>query len=716
MNRKITRSTVNEAQYSAPQFPTSGFPLSYRRYMSAMLGRIHVAGFHYTIAGDKISGKTSGRCTFKRIVTPLVSPVNAMQYNIYLPFRPLDRSFKKGITPTKQNAMSANWTMPLFNTRYLVDQIMRAYFGNSYNEDLTGTPLANFFQSLANLSTNYQTATLADLATDEQMTLDQLLYQTGTGALGLVALPLYSLTNDSGLLAKMADSLYMRDALLDISESITSKLGSSTNPLSGSMLLMDFLNLYFSTLLTPFIGRYSYYAELKYEFLRPFDFYRLSRQLASAGAFATYANWLTNFSDTPQNEYAIRAMYAVWYELFRNVDLEPVSTTLPDWQEWSSTSIFDMSAGGNLCYLLYRIRSWEKDMFISSQVDDMSRHVYAPIMADSDAGVSYHEDAMNNNDIQSYSDGYPANTLSPANLAGFRKPEQYNLGWVNPLTGQSEALTCPVPSNINDVLSALDSTFTSVYGLDLNTLRQSQMLERYLKRNYLFGDEYQDRMLAHYNSRVSDMRINKPEILSQSMDGYDMGQEVSNVSTDETKVGDRTATATVDVNGSEFSTYCEEFGIVLSLVCFMPRAMYDGTCPQVYMSKQIHLPLPEFASNNEEFGRKVEIAGSGLAPIGNSDADDNRFMFGRYPAYHAWRSRVDEVGGEFLDELQDSTFRRFFGMFSDDTTPKLNYFFIHCRPNLNMFADNIMYDTQLYGDLVNECFVERVLPVPVEQI
>lgn len=708
MNRKITRSTVNDEQYSAPQFPTSGFPLSYRRYMSAMLGRIHIGGFHYTMPGDKISGKTSGSCTFKRIVTPLVSPVNAMQYNVFLPFRPLDRSFKKGITPTKQNAMSANWTMPMFNTRYLVDQLMKAYELNSlpYASGKTYEDLFTYF--IVSVK-NAPTYTLNDVISDTAfqslfpgINLLDFLYGN-TPDQGVVSAAMHSLTDNTGILAKQADALYMRDALLDIAESITAKLGTKDNPLSGAMLLSDFLNIYLSTILTPFIGRFSYYGELKYEFIRPLDFYRLSHGLFGITSF------LSCFSDTPQNEYAIRAMYAVWYELFRNVDLEPVSSTLPDWQEWSSTSIFDMSAGGNLCYLLYRIRAWEKDMFISAQIDDLCRHVYAPIVSARSGQVSVHGDAMNNHD---------ANGENPSisSYFGTAKPESYTLHYRDQLTDTDTQITCPVPSNINDVLSALDQSFTGVYGLDLNTLRQSQMLERYLKRNYLFGDEYQDRMLAHYNSRVSDMRINKPEILSQSMDGYEMGQEVSNVSTDETKVGDRTATATVRVEGSEFNTYCEEFGIVLSLVCFMPRAMYDGSCPQIYMSKQIHLPLPEFATNNEELGRKCEIAGSGLAPIGGSDEDDNRFIFGRYPAYHAWRSRVDEVGGEFLDEMQDSTFRRFFGMFSDDTTPKLNYFFIHCRPNLNMFADPIMYNQQLFGDLIHECYVERVLPVPVETI
>lgn len=712
---KITRSTVNEQQYSAPEFPTSGFPMSYRRYSSFLLGRLHVGGFHFTMPGDKISGRTHGKdLTFNRIVTPIVSPVNAMQYNIYLPFRPLDRSFKKGITPTKLNAMSANWQMPLCNTRYLVDQILRAYFGLSYNASVGGTAIENFFLVNQNDIDFKQTASTVIASAVSQgdlpsgTTFASFLYGS---TIGIVTNFIKQLTADNNRFTNMADQLYMRDVLLDIAENITAKLGSADNPLSDSMLWSDFYNLFFSTLLTPFVGRYSYYGEFKYEYLRPFDFYRISRGYAAFSTpIDTYADFLDCFSNTPQNEYPLRAMYAIWYELFRNVDLEPVSNTLPDWQEWSSTSIFDMSAGGNLLYLVYRPRPWEKDMFISSQVDDMSRHVYAPVFNNHANQVAGHDDPINNLDAN--------NTSSvPDTFNGGTKPSVYTFTYRDQLTDQKAYIQCPVPSNINDVLSALDTTFSDVYGLDLNTLRQSQMLERYLKRNYLFGDEYQDRMLAHYNSRVSDMRINKPEVLSQGMDGYNMGQQVSNVSTDETKVGDRTATATVDVNGEEFTTFCEEFGIVISLVCFMPRAMYDGTTPQLYMSKQIHLPLPEFATNNEEFGRKSEIAGSGLAPVDGAGHDeDNRYIFGRYPAYHAWRSRVDEVGGMFLDELQDCTFRRFWGLFSDDTTPKLNYFFIHCRPNLNMFANNVLYDSQLYGDLINDCYVERVLPTPVEVI
>lgn len=313
MTKKITRSTVNEQQYSALEFSKSGFPLSYRRYSSYMLGRLHVAGFHWTMPGDKISGRTSGQCTFKRIVTPLVSPVNAMQYNIFLPLRPLDRSFQKGITPTKMNAMSANWTMPLFNTRYLVDQILKAYVNVAYNYTVSA---GDALMWIAEMVHDCQTSpsTTADVWCQNAAStplnvsdLSALLYGS-SGWKGFVNIIIESLTQDSTILCNMADDLYLRDALIDIADNITSKLGSKTNPLSGSITIGALVNLLLSTLLTPFIGRYSYYGEFKYEFLRPFDFYRIGFNLSKQISIVGWDDFLSLFSDTPQNEYAIRTI------------------------------------------------------------------------------------------------------------------------------------------------------------------------------------------------------------------------------------------------------------------------------------------------------------------------------------------------------------------------------------------------------------------------
>lgn len=688
MPKTITRSTVNEQQYSAPDFQKSGFPLNYKKYSSYILGRTHVSGFQYIMPGDKVSGQNKGNFTMKRLVTPMVAPIEVQQYNVFLPFRAIDRTFERAMAPSKNNNMSQAWETPKVNTRYLVDQILTALIGTANR----GSLLTIIENTVLTPNDPIGTTTVNSLY----------------GSTGLVDLAIDSLTNSSGTLYQMADKLYISDALIDVADNIRVKLGSSSNPLSASTTYADLTYLLLDCFLTPWVGRFSYYGEFKYKFLRPWDLYRISRGLGMTipSSGLQWNRFLLCFDDTPLCEYALRVMYAIWYEKFRNVDLEPVNSNLPDWRDFGSTSIFDISNGGNLCYLLYRIRPWYQDMFTSAQIDDLSRHVWAPVYSTSDTAY-YHENDENNLD---------ANEPDVSSINA-PKPASYTLRWRDQLDGSNKSITCPVPTNINDILSQNDLSAQDVYGLDLNSLRQTQQLERYLKRNYLFGDEYQDRMLAHYNSRVSDMRINRPEIISQSLNNAKRDQVVSNVSTAESNVGDRTATGTLSAGGDQFTFFAEEFGLLVNVLTFMPMAAYDGICPQVLLSKQVDFPLPEFATNNEEFGRKMEIADSGLnSQAVGSDDSDNRFMFGRYPAYHAWRERVDEVGGDFLDELQDCTFRRFWGMFSDDTTPKLNYYFIHCRPNLGMFANTVVYDSQIYGDVVHECFVERVLPTPVEVI
>ena len=108
----------------------------------------------------------------------------------------------------------------------------------------------------------------------------------------------------------------------------------------------------------------------------------------------------------------------------------------------------------------------------------------------------------------------------------------------------------------------------------------------------------------------------------------------------------------------------------------------------------------------------MEIATSGLIKNGV----ETKGMFGHYPYAHAWRGRVDEVHGSFLSSKQNWVFRRYFGMDTPDKAPKLNYIFLHCRPNIGMFQDAVRLNPQAYGSVVHNFYVERVLPVPVETI
>lgn len=706
MPNPVSRSTVNKEQYSAPEFSKSGFDMSYDKYGSYLLGRLQASGFQWVMPSDKMSGQNVGNFTFNRLVTPMVSPVDVAQYNFYLPLRAVDKTFERAMVPTKLNAMSASWSAPSFSIREVVRNVLFGFYADGGSTALSNLlKLFGFAYSVSQPNVVKLRDAIKYVAGFDDTTSDVDYYfwlfgEARVSDYNSAPLGWYwsvlSGRNAQNSIPKLLSDMYMKDALADLQEFFESRFGSPfVMNVSLDSLLRDFLYNVLDVFLSPWCGRYSYLSDFGYNYLRPKDIYDLVNHPRPVDPedITTFLSW---FDDTQLNEYPIRVLYVIWYEYFRDVNLEPVSTTLPDWHEFGSASI----VAENPCFLLYRFRSWAKDMFISAQIDDISRHVYAPVLDEGTRGMAYHTEEHNNRDTQRSLD-------SSFNVP---KPASYDVSYLDQLEGQEKTVRCPVPTNVNDYLSSLDVDFRDVYGLDLNTLRQAQMLERYLKRNYLFGDEYKDRMLAHYNSRVSDMRVNRPLLLSQSLNGANMEQQVSNVSTEKTNVGDRTATGTLSAGGDVFTNFAEEFGIVVNLITFLPKAQYDGLTPQLLLNKQVDFPLPEFATNNEEFGRKLEIASSGLS------VSDTAYMFGRYPAYHAWRSRVDVVGGMFLDELQDCTFRRFWGLDSDDSIPKLNYFFIHCRPNLNMFANKVLYDSQIYGKVHHEFFVERVLPTPVEVI
>lgn len=340
-------------------------------------------------------------------------------------------------------------------------------------------------------------------------------------------------------------------------------------------------------------------------------------------------------------------------------------------------------------------------MFISAGVDDISRHVFAPVLNADDNDST----KVLNNSLAPSVNGDEDNTV-------FGSLSSFDTSWRNPNTGEVKRLQVTLPSSIiTQLRNEYDAGRSAI---SLNNLRRANMLENWLKRIYYGGDEYRDRMLSLYGARIEDYRINRPEWLSSSLDSRDVKQEVSNsgsiagIGSPIASVGSRTATATATQNGSDVtSNYTPEFGIYIGILSVMPRATYDTLCYQNLELKNADFPIPQFAHSMEECIINQEISRQVLKvePFG-------------YSAYgHAYRGRVDEVHGDYLDVKYDYVFNRSFG--EDESrmnVPKLSYYFIHCRPRLPMFVNNILLDGQVYGTFMHEFYVEHCLPTPVETI
>lgn len=665
----IDRSHVNEQAAQAQDLPKSGFDLSYNMYSDFMLGRLHVSGYQHTMPADKLSGNNLGDFTLNRLVTPMVSDIEVCQHNFFVNLRSIDRTFEDAFAPAAHNEMNASWRVPTFK----LNELVMVFFRESGKNTTDTFPVFG----------------------SGQLTAQQ------AAALNTYVQSFFAPTHQQSTHWRQYHQFYMGDIYDDLYTWFT----QFNNAFTQGMPTEDALYLWYKILLTPLFGSNSLLDSLGYNYLKDSDL----KRLAAYGPVSTYKDLFDLIDDTPQSEYALRAYYAVWYEYYRDTHLEPVSASFPTWKDFGSSSIFPVRVVSNpvpvAFYLAVRMRSWAKDMFTGSSPDDLMRHVFAPVMATSTGRVFEQVPGQDNRNYEQ------------ATFNAFGQPDNHNitaytLFYNDPVTGSQQQITCPLPARVNDALAALDgdSKENNFYQLDLFNLRQSQMLERYLKRNFYFGDEYRDRMIAHYGSVVSDYSVKRPILLSSSVSTIDREQQIAPVNTPTTSVGDRTVTATASSKGDGFEFFSEEFGIVLNIVSFMPRAQYAGMCPQNLLIRQIDFPIPEFAANNEEFGRVCEIACTGVR------SNEQFKTFGHYPYAHAYRSRVDEVHGSFLNEKQAYTFRRLFGLDSPVDAPQLNYEFIHCRPQLDMFADTQRFTGQLYGRVSHNFYVERVLPTPVEII
>lgn len=676
-NHQITRSNVNESNVVANQFPKSGFNLTYSTNTSAVLGRLFPSTYQYIMPGDKFSGANEGTMSFNTISTPLMSDVKASQHNFYMPFRAVDTDFEELMSPSKLNNMSVDLKVPQFSLYDVVlavsqflPEIHPSLFVSANNTWLTAAQYDAIFRFVDNVA-------------------------NGTFA-----------TNISKLKLQLAKS-YCDDVLDDLVDQIrvTRVTGSQWSAFNDADKVAH-VKVMLQCLCDFFFGEGSLLDHLGYNILDHEQLYTIvDNWVASSKPKSFYL--YNSCSKVPQCEYALRIWYAIWYEWYRDTNLEPkIRSNVYNYRKWDKTSQVVTSVDSRGIFLIVtRARSWDKDMFTTAEIDDMSRHVFAPVMSANDGPDAFGHNFINTNDF------LKAESADGLNMAQ-RGLYDVSLRYLDE-NGVTKTIVCPIPAgnadSISEVLHSTNKQATEGYQLDLMNLRNSKMLESYLKRNFYFGDEYRDRMLAHYGVRVSDMRVNRPEYLGGSLDSSQMEQKINATETSEMAAGERTAVGGVSIGKDGFEFFAEEFGLYIGALSFMPTAQYDPLCAQHLITRQTDFPLPEFAQQQDECGRLLELSRSGY----NVDAFSSQF--GHYPYAHAWRSRVDEIHGDFLSTRRDYTFARYWNG-AGTSIPALNYKWLHCRPSVPMFVNKVLLDGQLYGTIKHNFFVERCLPTPVEVI
>lgn len=709
-------------EYKVADLPKSGFNLTYNSHVGGLaLGRLYPVGYHHIHSGDKFSGRNDYSLKAEPIATPVVSDVNVSLHNFFVTYRSIHKGFEDLLTPTKLNGMSASLSAPSFRLSNIVRDLLSvfAYYLptiNTANSVYQNSPYVQKFISSASFMPVYDATYASGNFTPDSFAITLQTYSV--------------LARDS----------YIDDAFEDLVKQVTPAL-SNIQSLTASSSNVDILQAFvalWQIIFDFFCGEGSLMDYLGYPIMRHYDVEAFmvlgldnlgSKASASElplqpgdivgesrfDALIQRSNGTALIHNQNMNEYALRAMYAIWFEYYRVNELEPRSANLWEYHDFGSTSLFATATLQKAIATLLplRIKPWTKDPFTTAQIDDISRHVFAPIVSNRPtAGARYETPSM------------PAqadlDTNSLADTARGNLWSEILISYVEPTTGQKSNISCPIPSGLSKMTTGLTSQTVSPYVLDMFALSKAKMLERYLKRNLAFGDEYRDRMKAHYDVTIEDYRINRPAYLSGSFKQVAIsereasaGAEVGDTSGNSSPLGTRYVVGAADNNGvaDGFEFFASEFGIVITIMSIVPRAQYNHTCPQNFLLKTTDFPSPEFAMQQEDLMNTQEITRQGVI-----DAAYFGWSFGHVPYAHGYRYRVDDVHGQMLSSKFDYTFARFYEGYTADGVPKLNYKFVHCRPNIPMFVNQILLDGQFYGTIKHNFLVERLLPQPVETI
>lgn len=708
---QINRKSPMENQYNVTDFPKSGFNLTYNSHPAGLIiGRMYPAAYQHIMPSDKFSGRNEFNLIAEQLATPVVSDVVASQHNYFVKYRDIDKGFKDLMTPTKLNGMSASLSAPTFKLCDVMWHLIKTF--DAYLPHFKRSTTSDDWQFDADAVVTYNAidsktsfkSALASFYMDD--VLDDLKVQLNTLAI------------NGNITLTLANVKLVWHAICDFFCGEGSLMDYFGYPIMKHADVDQWINM--------IIRNFENDSDANVSLKIKGNAYEIASSLPSGAPLS----WLVSsrpslltqlyvIDNREVNEYALRAFYAIWFEYYRVNELEPRSNDLWEYHDFGSTPLIQVDANKFVgCLLPLRPRCWNKDPFTTAQIDDICRHVYAPVLYKPD---TTDKDEPFNDSVSFSSSPFPAQSLPSDDM--YRTGNIWSgvsLQYIDEY-GITHYIGCPLPQALSNQISSFSRYAESngVLGVDLFTLKKAKMLEQYLKRNFAFGDEYKDRIKAHYGVTIEDANLNIPQYLSGSVHYMDIKQEVANTGakigedTGQVEQGTRLATATM-ASGDQsdgFEYFSTENGIYINVFSIVPRAQYDYTCPQNFMQKTVDFPTPEFANQQEDIMSNSEMYRLGVM----NPLLDNK-AFGHVPYAHAYRYRVDEVHGQTLSSKFDYTFCRFYKGLTQDGTPKLNYKFVHCRPNLPMFVNSILLDGQFYGTMKHNFLVERILPQPVETI
>lgn len=369
-----------------------------------------------------------------------------------------------------------------------------------------------------------------------------------------------------------------------------------------------------------------------------------------------------------------RAYQLIWNNYFRDQNLQP-EITVPK-------NSIDTPWNAVTPWQQMRIRNYEKDYFTSAlpfaqrgEPVSLPLGQFAPV--ESDGNIQF-----GSNDSTPLS--------GPTALVNSVPPNPWSK-----LVDSSANKTV-------DQVRGLRANLSSATAATITDLRRAFALQRWLEKSARGGARYTELLQYQFAEHNKDSRLQRPQFLGGGRLPIKIGEVLqTSETTPESPLGQYSGHGSAMGNVSSFRQKFSEHGVVLSLMCVMPRTGYFQGVPRQFMKRdRFEFPWPDFAHIGDQpvYNAEVNPAAS---------ESDNMRAFGYQRRYAEYTTRLDSCHGEMRSTLDFwHMMRKFSG------TPNLNSAFVEYDPSTERIfpVDSTAKADKIILQMYNNFSAVRPLP------
>lgn len=383
-------------------------------------------------------------------------------------------------------------------------------------------------------------------------------------------------------------------------------------------------------------------------------------------------------SDPPEpyqkfNALPAAAYQRVWFEYYRDQNLEFPDKTAKDCMLVSGeNTLAEATIEAGVINIGNKYRAWRKDYFTSA-LPWAQKGDEALIPLSGDIGIIEPWDYDGKwTKIRQRTDGTPLNAAQAGTLKTGAGSGQT---FVDPTDGSTDLAV---------VVDSSDFYTISNSNTSIEDLRRAARMQEWLERNARGGTRYVESIYAHFNERVKDYRLDRPEYIGGSRQRVNISEVLqTSESTEEgTPQGEMTGHGISAAYSGSYNYRCPEHGYIIGVLSVRPTPAYFQGVPRHFGARQDRLDYywPSFAHLGEQAIQNKELF---LDMDNTEEAPED--TFGYTPRYAEYRHNYSTVSGDFNTSLEFWHLARKFA-----AVPALSPGFVHVNDsNQNGDLDRI---------------------------